>query len=192
MKTLKKTQNTSTSEHGKLAEEKSQKKNHSWKVQNSERDPTNSCASVANNYNSPKQIWSHWRKEKQRIVYLWNQILQKREDIECACHGMNLLAKHVTHGKTPKYHDFSCSIKNDASVLCKSTKNFKRQVEDYLYVSDQKKKNNMKSTTFETGLSDHHKLITTILRKTIKVKVILKKFSAEITSDLRKGNLKLN
>ena len=137
MKTLKKTQNTSTSEHGKLAEEKSQKKNHSWKVQNSERDPTNSCASVANNYNSPKQIWSHWRKEKQRIVYLWNQILQKREDIECACHGMNLLAKHVTHGKTPKYHDFSYSIKNDASVLCKSTKNFKRQVEDYLYVSDQ-------------------------------------------------------
>ena len=50
---------------------------------------------------------------------------------------MNLLAKHVTHGKTPKYHDFSYSIKNDASVLCKSTKNFKRQVEDYLYVSDQ-------------------------------------------------------
>ena len=50
----------------------------------------------------------------------------------------------------------------------------------------------MKSTTFETGLSDHHKLITTILRKTIKVKAILKKFSSEITSDLRKGNLKLN
>ena len=25
----------------------------------------------------------------------------------------------------------------------------------------------MKSATFETGLSDHHKLITTILRKTI-------------------------
>ena len=98
MKTLKKIQNTSTSEHGKLAEEKTQKKNHSWKVQNSERDRTNSCASAANNYNSPKQIWSHWRKDKQRIVYLWNQILQKREDIECACHGMNLLAKHVAHG----------------------------------------------------------------------------------------------
>ena len=78
MKTLKKTRNTSTSEHGKLAEEKTQKKNHSWKVQNSERDRTNSCASSANNYNSLKQIWSHWRKDKQRIVYLWNQILQKK------------------------------------------------------------------------------------------------------------------
>ena len=26
------------------------------------------------------------------------KFFKKREDIECACHGMNLLAKHVAHG----------------------------------------------------------------------------------------------
>ena len=56
----------------------------------------------------------------------------------------------------------------------------------------------MKSTTFETGLSDHHKLTKTILRKTIS-KGNLKKCSPEITKDLTKKkkiktelNLKLN
>ena len=47
----------------------------------------------------------------------------------------------------------------------------------------------MKSATFETDFSDHHKLITTILRKAKKI--IPKKCSTEITRDLTKRNLKL-
>ena len=35
---IEKTQNTSTSEHGGLVEEKNRNKNHSWKIQNSEED----------------------------------------------------------------------------------------------------------------------------------------------------------
>ena len=54
-----------------------------------------------------------------------------------------------------------------------------------------KKNHFMKSPTFETGLSDHHKLITAILRKTIS-KGNSKKCSTEITRDLTKRNLKLN
>ena len=50
----------------------------------------------------------------------------------------------------------------------------------------------MKSTTFETNLSDHHKPATTILRKTISEGNSRKKNSAEITSDLTKRNLKLS
>ena len=54
-----------------------------------------------------------------------------------------------------------------------------------------KKNHFMKSATFETGLSDHHKLITTILRKTIS-KGNSKKCSTEITRDLTKKNLKMS
>ena len=49
----------------------------------------------------------------------------------------------------------------------------------------------MKSTTFETGLCDHHKLITTILIKNTR-KDNPKIFSIEITTDLRKIKQKLN
>ena len=48
----------------------------------------------------------------------------------------------------------------------------------------------MKSTAFETGLSDDHKLITTI--KKLQIKVILKKCSTELARDLTKRNLKLS
>ena len=53
-----------------------------------------------------------------------------------------------------------------------------------------KKNHIMKSATFETRLSDHHKLIT-ILRKTIS-KGNSKKCSTEVTRDLTKRNLKLS
>ena len=62
----------------------------------------------------------------------------------------------------------------------------------YIYLILTNKKNHfMKSATFEIGLSDHHKLTATILRKTI-CKVILRKVSTEITRDLTKRNLKLS
>ena len=54
-----------------------------------------------------------------------------------------------------------------------------------------KKNHFQQSATFETGLSDYHKLITTILRKTIS-KGNSKKCSTEITRDLTKRNLKLS
>ena len=54
-----------------------------------------------------------------------------------------------------------------------------------------KKNHFMKSVAFETGLFDHHKLITTILRKTISKGNSKKKCSTEITRDLTKINLKL-
>ena len=54
-----------------------------------------------------------------------------------------------------------------------------------------KKNHFMKSTTFETNLSDHHKLRTTIFRKTIS-KGHSKKICTEITRELTKTNLKLN
>ena len=55
-----------------------------------------------------------------------------------------------------------------------------------------KKKNHfMMSATFETDLSDHHKLIATILRKTIS-KGNSKKYSKETARDLTKRNLKLS
>ena len=53
-----------------------------------------------------------------------------------------------------------------------------------------KKNHFMKSTAFETGLSDDHKLITTI--KKLQIKVILKKCSTELSRDLTKRNLKLS
>ena len=49
----------------------------------------------------------------------------------------------------------------------------------------------MKPATFETGLSDHHKLITAILRKTIS-KGNSKNGSTQITIDLTKRNFKLS
>ena len=53
-----------------------------------------------------------------------------------------------------------------------------------------KKNHFMKSTAFETGLSDDHKLITTI--KKLQIKVILKQCSTELARDLTKRNLKLS
>ena len=53
-----------------------------------------------------------------------------------------------------------------------------------------KKNHFMKSAAFEIGLSDHHKLTTTILRKTIS-KSNSKKTFTEIERDLTKRNLKL-
>ena len=55
-------------------------------------------------------------------------------------------------------------------------------------ILNNKKNHFMKSATFKTGLSDHYKLITTILRKIIS-KGNSKKCSAEITRDLTKRNL---
>ena len=55
-----------------------------------------------------------------------------------------------------------------------------------------KKNHFMKSATFETGLCDHHKLITTILRKAISKGILKKKCSTEITRDLTKKNLKMS
>ena len=61
-----------------------------------------------------------------------------------------------------------------------------------IYLTLTNKKNHfMKSATFETGLSDHHKLIITILRKVIS-KGNSKICSTEITRDLTKRNLKLS
>ena len=54
-----------------------------------------------------------------------------------------------------------------------------------------KKKRFMRSITFETGLSAHHKLTKTILRKTIS-KGNSKEISTVITRDLTKRNLKLS
>ena len=59
------------------------------------------------------------------------------------------------------------------------------------FILTNKKNHFMKFATFETGLSDHHKLTTTILRKTIS-KGNSKKTSTEITRDLTKRNLKLS
>ena len=52
-------------------------------------------------------------------------------------------------------------------------------------------KNHFMKSFYETGLSDYHKLTTTILRKTIG-EGNSKKFSTEITRDLTKKNLKLS
>ena len=54
-----------------------------------------------------------------------------------------------------------------------------------------KKNHFMKPATFETGLSDHHKLITAILRKTMS-KGNSKNGSTQITIDLTKRNFKLS
>ena len=54
-----------------------------------------------------------------------------------------------------------------------------------------KKNHFMKSATFETGLFDHHELITTILRKTIS-KGNSKKCSTGIIRDLTTRHSKLS
>ena len=54
-----------------------------------------------------------------------------------------------------------------------------------------KKNHFLKSAAFETNLSDHHKLRTTILRKTISKGNSKKQFT-EITGDLIKRNLQLS
>ena len=51
-----------------------------------------------------------------------------------------------------------------------------------------KKNHFMKSATFETGLSDHHKLITTILRKTISKDNSKKMFYRDYKRFERKKN----
>ena len=55
-----------------------------------------------------------------------------------------------------------------------------------------KKNHFMKSTMLKTDLSDDHKLIKTILRKTVSKGNLKKKKSTEITRDLTKRNLKLS
>ena len=54
-----------------------------------------------------------------------------------------------------------------------------------------KKNHFLISATFETGLSDHHKIKTSILRKTVN-KSNSRTFSTKITKDLIKRNLTLN
>ena len=50
----------------------------------------------------------------------------------------------------------------------------------------------MNSTRYSTGLSDHLKLTTTVLRKALSKGNFLKSFSAVITRNLTKRNLKLS
>ena len=54
-----------------------------------------------------------------------------------------------------------------------------------------KKNHFLISATFETGLSDHHKIKTSILRKTVN-KSNSRTFCTKITKDLIKRNLTLN
>ena len=54
-----------------------------------------------------------------------------------------------------------------------------------------KKNHFITSATFETGLSDHHKIKTSILRKTVN-KSNSRTFCTKITKDLIKRNLTLN
>ena len=54
-----------------------------------------------------------------------------------------------------------------------------------------KKNHFMKSATFETGLSDHHKLTTTILRKTINKGNTKKDFVQRLQEITRDYNLKV-
>ena len=83
-----------------------------------------------------------------------------------------------------------CSF--DLESLINSSTSYKSENPTCIDLILTKKKNDfMKSTTFETGLSDRHKLITTILRKTIS-KGNSKKCSTEITRDLTKKNLKMS
>ena len=62
--------------------------------------------------------------------------------------------------------NFMCSF--DLESLINSSTSYKSENPTCIDLIITKKKSDfMKSTTFETGLSDRHKLITTILRKTI-------------------------
>ena len=68
--------------------------------------------------------------------------------------------------ENPSLKNFMCSF--DLESLINSPTCYKSTNPSCIDLILTNKKNHfMKSTTFETGLSDHHKLITTILRKTI-------------------------
>ena len=68
--------------------------------------------------------------------------------------------------ENPNLKNFMCSF--DLESLIDSPTCYKSINPTCIDLILTNKKNHfMKSTTFETGLSDHHKLITTILRKTI-------------------------
>ena len=61
-----------------------------------------------------------------------------------------------------------------------------------LILANKKKSFLMNSTRCSTGLSDHLKLTTTVLRKALSKGNFLKSFSAVITRNLTKRNLKLS
>ena len=68
--------------------------------------------------------------------------------------------------ENPNLKNFMCSF--DLESLINSPTCYKSTNPSCIDLILTNKKNHfMKSATFETGLSDHHKLITTILRKTI-------------------------
>ena len=68
--------------------------------------------------------------------------------------------------ENPNLKNFMCSF--DLESLIDMPTCYKSVNPTCIYLTLTNKKNHfMKSATFETGLSDHHKLITTILRKTI-------------------------
>ena len=68
--------------------------------------------------------------------------------------------------ENPNLKNFMCNF--DLESLINSPSCYKSTNPKCIDLILTNKKNHfMKSTTFETGLSDHHKLITTILRKTI-------------------------
>ena len=85
-----------------------------------EIDKGSSCASVAMNYNIPKQTLSHWVKDKQKIyaTVKSNSSTKKRrisqlpyELLDKACHTWFINARH------PNIR-FSYSTKNKDPILC--------------------------------------------------------------------------
>ena len=92
--------------------------------------------------------------------------------------------------ENPNLKNFMCSF--DLESVINSLTCYKSTNPTCIDLHLTNKKNYfMKYATFETGLSNHHKLITTILRKAIS-KGNSKKCSTEITRDLTKRNLKLS
>ena len=89
--------------------------------------------------------------------------------------------------ENPNLRNFICSL--DLESLIDSPTSYKSINPTCIELIPTSKKNHfMKSTTFETGLSDHHKLTTTILRKT---KGNSKKLFYRDYERLTKRNLKL-
>ena len=89
--------------------------------------------------------------------------------------------------ESPNLKNFTCSF--DLESLINSPNCYKSTNPSCIDLILTNKKNHfMKSARFETGLSDHHKLITTILRKAISKDNSKKMFYR----DLIKRNLKLS
>ena len=138
--------------------------------------------------NEKRLLLGNYRAPSQNDLSFINELNLALNFFSPVYENFVLLCDFILSTENPNLKNFMCSFDLESLIVSPTCyQSINPTCIDLILTN--KKNHFMKSATFETDFSDHHKLITTILRKAKKI--IPKKCSTEITRDLTKRNLKL-